>query len=176
MDPSDHPATTRIQAGIPPLPPPGSYAGKSINALPFVSKASKWSVVPAVDYMQGCIEGECLADHLVLFLRENLDMAGGFLLRKIVCAMAAAGPFDSGVAIGFFGRLEERMAGPHPAKHPLGLHERALRELLIDLAARRERRERQGGDPSQDDDSEEVPLRLLRQAYALLRAANCQVE
>ena len=168
MDPSNHPGTTPIQAGIPPLPPPGTYAGKSINALPFVSKASKWSVVPAVDYTQGCIEGACLADHLVLFLRENLDIAGGFLLHQIVSAMAAAGPLDSGVAVGFFGRLEERMAGPHPAKHPLGLHERALRELLTDLAACHERREGRVGESSPDDDSVEVPLRLLRQAYALL--------
>ncbi len=34
---------------------------------------------------------------------------------------------------------------------------------------------RKDGEPSQDDDSEEVPLRLLRQAHALLRAANCRV-
>lgn len=173
MDPSNHPGTTCIPPGISPLP--GTYAGKSINALPFVSKASKWSVAPAVDYTQGCIEGARLADHLVLFLRENSDIAGGFLLRQIVSAMAAAGPLDSGVPVGFFGRLEERMAGPHPAKHPLGLHEQALRELLRDLGARYKRHARQGGEPSQDDDSEEVPLRLLRQAHALLRAANCGV-
>lgn len=93
---------------------PGDYSGKTLEALPFVTRRSRWSMPESDDYSAAFEAGAEYARHLRAWLHDNPDLAESnalyVIMRDLAPDFAKTDDRVSGYAAGFIMELQRHLA------------------------------------------------------------------